>query len=184
MGELPAVYRGASRFVRVPLAFYLPVAFMVAAIVLFTDHPWAALIAMVSMVAAFAAQGVPSRVVVGTDGISVRWLGRSRFFAREAIATVTAYEQGFAKSRYNGIAIALKDGTTVKVPLENEYAVGPALRSARALLGVAESDPNAASTMVLARGDRSHATWLANLRAIGAGKGDGFRVAAVSRDEL
>lgn len=179
---LPAVYRGASPLTLIPLWIYAAPAFFVGSILLVADHPWLAAIALALALTASVAVLYPTRFVVGQDGISIGWWWRRRFLFRHEIAGISSYDQGFGRSRLSGVALTLKDGTVVKVPLEAD--VGLVCRSVRQAFGVAGGEVTAAAAMALARGDLPIKAWFSRLRAVGAEESDQMRAPAVRREEL
>lgn len=126
---------------------------------------------------------LPQRVEVGDDGILLRWLETRRFIPLGAIQDV--------ESDPEGVVVVLRSGSRVKIRLsykahakENERSrLLDAIRArleAHAPLGRAEEEG------LLARGGRDLATWLADMRALGAGTGTagGYRAIAIPEDRL
>jgi len=126
---------------------------------------------------------LPQRVEVGSDGVLLRWLKTRRFVPFSAIADV--------ESDPEGAVLALKSGSRVKIRLSYKSDAKASERdllldairtrlSAHASLGRAEEEA------LLARGNRDLATWLQDMRAIGAGTGTagGYRAIAIPEDRL
>jgi hypothetical protein len=137
--QSPEVYRAASLLAhgRVPFWLYAGPAFLVASILLFADNPWASAAALAGFLVTFALLAKSSRFEVGLDGVSLEWLGWRRFFPRDEIADVSFFKRGLRSSRQRGVALRLRNGTSVKVPMSEHDTVG-AWRAIRAL-GIEES---------------------------------------------
>lgn len=178
-------FRGDSLLLRVPLLFAASEASLVGSILLFADHPWLAGGALASVVATFVLGSRSSRIDVGTEGVSIEWLGWRRFFARGDIERAETYESGFLRRhRRTGVTLTLVDGSIVQVPSGKEDA-GRICRAIREVLSIDGTSAPGAAAVALSRGELSTEEWLARLRRVGAaGTTDGVRGAAVSHEQL
>lgn len=124
---------------------------------------------------------LPQRVDVGHDGLFTRWLGNRRFipFSKVESASLTRF----------GVKLVLRSGRSLEIRLTQKH--GEADAEARALLariddglaaqrGLSRADEEA----YLSRGERDVATWVREMRALGAGEMGGYRASAMPRDRL
>lgn len=131
-----------------------------------------------------------SKLRVGADGISLRWLGRERFVGYDTIDTVTTFERGFGRSRVRGVKLLLRTREEVSIPLGAsglgredpsilfEERVNEAMEAHRHRSG-ARADAD-----LLRRGARSASDWVTALRSLGAGANADLRTAPVPRERL
>jgi len=123
---------------------------------------------------------VPRKVLVGEDGISLRWAGRGTYLPFTSVVSV----QGTAL----GVAIDLTDGRTLEVRLGHRGDIDGGRR--RALLarieaGIAAhraSGPADDEEALLARGRRTYVAWLEDLRTLA--RAEGYRSVALPRERL
>jgi hypothetical protein len=130
-----------------------------------------------------------THVDVGADGVSVTWLGRSRFVGYDQIACVTSFERGSGRSQRNGIVLTLKDQGELRVGVAGggitegcntlllEERIQQSLEAFRK--GGAEAD-----AALLRRGGRDIAAWIIALRSLGAGANADMRTAPMPRERL
>ncbi|HEY8074764.1 MAG TPA: hypothetical protein VIF62_11655 [Labilithrix sp.] len=129
---------------------------------------------------------LPSRIVVGVDGVLVKWLWRARFIPMSRIRSANTMGD-------RAIALELTNGERVVVhtsmPQKNRSALPPQHRDAvlarvlEALETFREHGTAVDVSALVRRGSRSHGEWLEALRKLGAGEG-GYREAALREDDL
>jgi hypothetical protein len=96
-----------------PAAALLALA-LVAGRFLGTDMPGALSLAVLALVVFFGALAVPTRVIVGSDGVLLRWLGTQRFIAWARVLSIESFA--------GGVALALDRGewVTLRLPATHE----------------------------------------------------------------
>ena len=131
---------------------------------------------------------VPTRLSVGADGLVLRWFGRSRFLAHGEIAGVTRYDKSWGRSSQVGLAVRLRSGEEVLIPVAQSSWVTQEAQiieeRIREALEAFRAGDAAADAALLRRGGRELAEWIAALRAIGAGANADMRTAPVARERL
>ncbi len=128
----------------------------------------------------------PSRIVVGVDGVLLKWLWRARFVPMSSIGYVSAVDD-------RAIALDLVSGERVLVytSMRQRYRSegAPQHRDAvlariREALETFRAHGAAVDVSALVRrGSRSHTEWLDALRKLSGGEG-GYREAAVREEDL
>ncbi len=123
------------------------------------------------------------RIEVGEDGIFLRWAGNKRFLAFASMRAVTKTNTGAELELRDGRRIALQ--LTYKDAPDNRETVRLVERIEQGLAALeARTHDAGADESLLARGERDLATWLRDMRALGAGDVGGYRVNAIPEDRL
>src|SRR5580704_6521918 len=60
---------------------------------------------------------VPTRLDVGADGVMLSWFGRKRFIGYGDVEALRRYDKGWGRSRQVGVALTLRSGEEVLVPI-------------------------------------------------------------------
>ena len=124
---------------------------------------------------------LPQRIDVGQDGIFLRWLGNKRFIPFAKIEIATANKIGIdlflRGERHVEIRMTQKDGGAAT---QVHALLARITEGMAAHRGLSRADEEA----FLARGQRDVATWLHEMRALGAGEGGGYRANAIPRERL
>jgi hypothetical protein len=174
---------------------------MRALVILLTTSPWILFnvlrhlppIALYGVLALYAVIALPmflmQKVVIGEDGVLLRWAGRRRFVPygslREVRATPLGVElelhdrrppSGTSKRHRLEVRLTHRDGT------EAARAAAICERIAEAAKAHRELGP-AEDAMLLSRGERDDATWLHDMTVLGRADG-GYRALALPRDRL
>jgi hypothetical protein len=144
---------------------------------------------LLSVLATTILAAVPTRLDVGTDGVGMRWLGRSRFIGYDAIRAVTRFERRTGRSTLAGLTLALRSGEEVSVPVNSAGWADPHEIAAideriREAMDVFRTGGVAADAALLRRGDRALTDWIVALRSLGAGANADMRTAPVARERL
>lgn len=130
---------------------------------------------------------MPSSIEVGTDGVQLRWLGRSRWVAYPRIRTVRTEMRAVGRSRVIFVVLDLQGGDSVTFPVTNRQldfgraeTVSHRIRAALARARAEREDVDLSER--LRRGGRPILGWVQSLRRVGiAGS---HRTAATSSDDL
>ncbi|NUP06843.1 MAG: hypothetical protein HOW73_12395 [Polyangiaceae bacterium] len=193
--QVSADVRAGSILHRYPkLAQQLPtwfVAVVVLLMLLGDDQPGlrVALLAAGGASAVYLLLGaVKTRVRVGIDGISTRWLGRRRFYPFSTIERVCRYDAGRSPNPIVGIELFFHGGAQLQLPVgeanEAELACSALYARVRQALAEFQSAREGARIEALARAGRDDRTWVDALRALGRGEGASHRRAAIPTDRL
>jgi hypothetical protein len=122
-------------------------------------------------------------VIVGVDGILVRWLWVREFIATKDITAAQRFEQGSGRNRVTGVEI-FNSRWTVKLPANDDLAAMIQQR-VRDAISVARSNTLVADdALLLARGELPLREWITRLKGIGAGATATLRTAAVMPEQL
>jgi hypothetical protein len=125
-----------------------------------------------------------SKVMVGIDGVHVRWLWWSRYVPFSRVQSVRPYSVGAV----HGAELLLDDGSKQPILIsrgtETEVANLAAARVHQAFEAYLARRGSADMSEALARRARSPSEWLTALRALGAGANAGMRTATVSHERL
>jgi hypothetical protein len=184
--SLPSVARAAIALA----AFLAPAALLLSAISQRSQHLlFASAATMVAAIVSLVVWlGVRTRIVVGTDGVATRWLGRRRFIPFADVDRIRADEQREFDAAYRAIAIVARDGTRHRIvvgPVSDDPATRDVLlERMRDALDSRRHDDSAADAASLERRDREPSAWLRALRARGAGADADARTAPMSIDRL
>lgn len=145
-----------------------------------------------------ALQFVSARLRVGPDGMLISWAGRRRFIDARAIARIERFGRSGGRAfelratSETGLVVHQHDGRKVSFALtlgglggmSSDDALALIRRIEHVILGHDARPAVAHLGARLARGARSPAEWLAELRAIGGHAVPTMRVADVDTDEL
>lgn len=153
---------------------------------------WPFIVAFFSFLPAWMLGLVRGRVVVGADGLLLRWLFRERFVGFNEVAAVRSVESRLAPhvidtvvERTAGRPIRLR---ALEMPdTENERGTsGKALFAhvTRAWATWQERGPSGAAPALLARSGRSSTEWRQALDGLARGTARGYRAVAVSAERL
>jgi hypothetical protein len=126
-------------------------------------------------------------LIVGADGLYLRWLWVREFIATKDILSVTRFETGFGRNRIHGIEVVTKAGRAVRLPVARSWGADLGVIKQR-IEDVIELDRVAAhvedGALLLARGERALREWIGELKAIGSGATAQFRKAAIVPEQL
>lgn len=154
------IYSGLAALFGASAAGFLPL------LVALHGSALAALLPGLAMVAFFGTLwGTRSEVVVGADGVSVRWLGYQRFCAWSEVLRVEPRADGFALHRREGEPFVVR----VNVPQRAAFAAADRallLERLEEALRVHRECAEALDPATLARGERSLSDWLSSLRGL------------------
>jgi hypothetical protein len=140
--------------------------------------------AFLGYLALFAASWVPARIDVGADGVLRSWLGMRRFVAFRDVASVEG-----RRGRVD-VTLLKQDGTRVGMSARRRYAergafypallsrIQEAFEAHRANASYGDLD------VFLARRGRGVREWVAQIRALTAAQGTGYRSSALSQERL
>jgi hypothetical protein len=181
--QTTATYRGASigveRYRYAPVAI-VPLAFL-GGLLGPTFFPALLPLLIVATLAAFLA---PTTVVVGVDGVLVKWLWTREFIATKDILYVERYATGFGRNRRRGVTIGLP-GRALKLPMYSEEMITMVIARIRDACSLARSSAHVEEgALVLSRGELDWREWIARLKALGSGESATLRTAAVPPEQL
>jgi hypothetical protein len=121
-------------------------------------------------------------LVVGVDGLLLRWLWVREFLATKDIISAAHFDQGFGRSRVRGVEVFTYRGG-VKLPMGDEQAAMVRQRVVD-VVAVARSQVHVADDALLARGSRGMRDWVTQLKALGSGATGTFRTMPVMPEQL
>lgn len=130
---------------------------------------------------------VQTNVLVGADGLEVRWLWKKRFLAYREIARVAAYEKGWGLSKSSGVKLVLEFGESIRLAIINQRKLHDRTLMLRERIHEARTAYRAGGTeaaALLGREGRGISEWITSLRALGAGANADMRTAPVPRERL
>jgi hypothetical protein len=131
---------------------------------------------------------VPTRLDVGADGVMLSWFGRKRFIGYGDVEALRRYDKGWGRSRQVGVALTLRSGEKVLVPISgqrwNDARTAIIEERIREAMEAHRQGGGVADAALLRRGARGAGEWVAALRAIGAGANADMRTAPVPRERL
>ncbi len=146
------------------------------------------ILAPLTMIALILVMVMPTRLLVGADGLAMRWLWRERFIPWSDYQGMSSSDFGFGRNKYHGLRVWLKSGEEVVLPVEQRvWGTGDTEMIAERIeqaAAVHRRGGGAGAATALTRGERSIAEWLQVLRGIGAGAVASLRTAAVPLDSL
>ncbi len=122
-------------------------------------------------------------VVVGVDGLLLRWLWVREFIATKDILDVRRFDQGFGRSHVRGVEVITPE-RAVKLPLGEDEAAMVHQRIRDVIVLARSSTHVADDAMLLARGGLPLRDWILHLKALGAGATATLRTAAVMPERL
>ena len=178
---------GASTALNVAFVFAL---FVIGAlaydVLLALGIPSSPLFTMLAMVPIFLAAMAPSKIVVGVDGVLVRWFWRERFIPLADIASLSVGD-------FREILLRLTSGKTVTIHTTNtrrhlsehhrQHRDAVYARIVEAVNAHRQNRGAAEVALLVARGARSVTAWKRALEAIAQGDG-GYRQAALRDEDL
>lgn len=131
----------------------------------------------------------PSWLVVGADGLLLRWLWLRKFVPAQKIVTATRYDKSFGRSRVRGVALSLESGEQLEVPVTtsrwDDERLAIILERIHEVMELQRSGAAVAEdALLLARGSQSTAEWVRRLRALGEGATAQLRVAPMQPERL
>jgi hypothetical protein len=140
---------------------------------------------------------IPSRIEVGADGVLRSWLGLRRFIPFRDVASVAGRARGGPITRplrdREDVVLLKLDGRRVALGARNRFdaeaqqgADDAALlhRVQEAFEAFRARGSPADATAMLARGSRGVGEWVAQIRALCATQGTGYRGSALSQERL
>ena len=112
----------------------------------------------------------PTTVVVGVDGILVRWLWVREFVATKDIIHVRRFDTGHGRSRRRGVEIYLP-GRTVQIPMYSDEAIATLETRINDVIKLQRSSAHVEQgALLLSRGELEWRDWIARLKAVGDGR--------------
>lgn len=148
--------------------------------------PWAIAAAVVALW--FALSLVPTSVVVGADGLFIRWLWSRRFVRFADVRDVGPQD---AQAAGTSIGILLADGAGLRYSVRSGFADGSSeedrarvVARIRQALAVYRKQPPAGEVRLPQRGTRPVAEWIRALRGSGSAGAADHRTAPVPTEEL
>jgi hypothetical protein len=160
----------------------VPVALVIAAVIGVGSLEGASVaLALVGLLAAytFTLAFAPTLVRVGTDGVLTRWLGRERFHPFATITEAAFYHDIQGTKHHYGVRLTLHNGAIVSIPTgQTDVGVAEAQRLAQRIDEARAAREHGASIAagrprdLLLRGRQSLASWVTELRRMGAGVHD------------
>jgi hypothetical protein len=142
-------------------------------------------VALVALIVLFAGIAVPTRVVVGGDGVLLRWLGTVRFVPWSSVTDVESFDGGVMLSL--GPERGDDEWLTLRMPEEHQRyhperdaMVERMVAAFRAHTALARSEPVA---RLLGRAGGRTRDWVRAMRAL-VRPAHGFRVTSVPADRL
>ena len=171
MGE-PKAFARAAALIGLVLAFG-----MVAG----QAAPVALALAVVALVVMLVGVALPTHVVVGADGVLLRWLGTARFVAWSRVIAVEEFD--------GGVVIALDGGewVTLRTPPEHERhcpeRAAMVERMRVAWRAQAHVRPDEAAARLVRRSGGRTREWVRAMRAL-VHEGRGYRAASVPPERL
>jgi hypothetical protein len=174
LGE-PRAFARAATLLALVLAF---------GIVAGQTAPAALALVVVALLVLFLGGAVPTHVVVGADGVLLRWLGTTRFVGWSTVAAIEAFD--------GGVVLALGGGEwlTLRTPAGHERhhperdAMIERMRSAwRAHTESTHAQSDEATAALLRRAGGGTCEWVRAMRAVPASR-EGYRRAALPAERL
>ncbi|HEX7601540.1 MAG TPA: hypothetical protein VF316_08045, partial [Polyangiaceae bacterium] len=142
-----------------------------------------ALAIFVVALALTAAAFAPSKLDVGADGITLRWLGTTRYVAFADV--VSARERTVYGA--HALDLELRSGKTLRIlvqPIQKRNPAPGIFARVREAMALASGEPASSEAILLDQGTRSPREWLLELRALGMGAKASHRSAAVNPESL
>ena len=189
--QTTATYRLQSlatvRYRYAPLAV-IPIVFLTAMLSGALHAPWIPAILPFLVVALMLAFLVPARLVVGVDGLLLRWLWMREFIPTKEIVLVRRFVLGSGRNRVSGVELGLCNSQSVKLPIGSVWGddtAGVVQQRIQDVLALAKGQAHVAEdALLLARGDLEVRDWIGRLKAIGAGATATLRAAPVMPERL
>jgi hypothetical protein len=130
---------------------------------------------------------LPTRLVVGSDGVLVSWFWRKRFLPYSLVRAVRPYGSGSEQ----GVGVWSADGRVIKLPIKpqltqelNEQQTELVTQRIQQAIAGHASRRHEGPIRLPERGNRSALEWIRVLRASGSGAAADHRTAPVAADEL
>ncbi len=144
------------------------------------------LIPFLMMLALFS---VPTHLLVGADGLLIKWLFWQRFIAHDQIQRVTRYDEGSSGKRYVGIDVVLHSGETIRLPVmqaawDNGTVAMIHERVREAAHAWREGSAHTDASVLAQPHETTNAQWIPHLRALGMGALATHRTAPLLPDTL
>lgn len=183
LGSLALVRYPYAPFLMVPIAFGIMFA---SARVGIEAGPIVMPIMLVALLVAFLKR---ASVVVGADGLFLRWLWVREFLATKDIVGTTRFETGFGRNKIRGVEVMSKTGQSMKLPISRTWGTDDLTatieqRIADVMKLEQGAEHVADEARILARGDLELRDWIARLKAMSDGATATLRTAAVMPDQL
>jgi hypothetical protein len=126
---------------------------------------------------------MPTRLIVGADGLVLRWLGTARFIAYRDILGLSRHVSSQSGRQHIELAIALPS-EEIRMLMSDESRLALIKERIEEAMDAYRRGDTESAEAALRRGARSNAAWIAALRAIGAGANAGPRTALMPEDRL
>jgi hypothetical protein len=130
---------------------------------------------------------LPTRVVVGADGILVSWLWRKRFLAHGDVRAVRPFGSGNAQ----GVALWSATGAPIKLPVKAQFThaltdqqTDLVTQRIQQAISAYHGSRRERDVRLPERGGRPLREWIKTLRAAGSGASADHRTAPLASDEL
>jgi len=150
--------------------------------------PAAALVLPVTLLLILPLFLVTGKLVVGVDGVLVRWLWIREFIASRDIVRVGQFDLGSRRNNVRGVELTTAK-RTIRLPVSSAWqgtddttVIARRIEDARALAASAAHVGDDA--LLFSRGDAPMRDWIGRLRALGAGATATLRTAAVPPEHL
>jgi hypothetical protein len=133
---------------------------------------------------------IRTTVLVGADGVSVKWLTSKRTIPYSEVHGVSLRERRSGTKRQTGVEVVLDGGEVIWLPVSQAGArwddgeASVLFEQLRAALDSYRARSTTDESVVLARGARSMGEWIRSLRRLGAGADVDMRTAPVSSESL
>lgn len=129
-----------------------------------------------------------TRLRIGGDGISMKWLGREQFFHYSTIARVDHLQKGMGTKQYVGIEFTLHTGETVWIPAGqakwNDAEASMMAERVRAAIDAYRSGMASDDASILGRRSRTSSEWIRSLRRMGTGAEADLRTPPIPNEFL
>lgn len=131
---------------------------------------------------------LPSKISVGIDGVHERWLWWKRFVPMSSIMAVERIEERQIKLRLRDggehtLFTSMRRNNRIRNPYTKAHGDAIQARITEARAAFYERTPAADVSALVAKGERTHAEWLAALTKLREAEG-GYREAVVRDDDL
>jgi hypothetical protein len=163
---------------------------MIAGATADSPGPWLALFALLGvaiLVGWSAVMLMPTRAVVGADGVLISWFWRRRFLRYGEVRAVRPFGSG----NNQGVALWTAESAPIKLPIKpqltqqlNDQSTDLVTQRIQQALASYHQNRREREVTLPERGQRTVAEWIQSLRATGSGANADHRTAPVSREEL
>lgn len=151
---------------------------------------WPALIAalgVLTVIVWMLVLAMPTRAVVGADGVLVSWFWRRRFVRYANVSSIRPFGAGSVI----GVVVLLRDGSAVKLPIKpaltedlNQQRVALVVQRLQQGLAGYRAAHDDRPAPLPERGGRPVGEWIRQLRAIGSGASADHRTAPITAERL